>query len=351
MPDKAMPSQIADSPSLSGHNYADRARHEMLHGSLAISKLLWRRALRADPDLVFADLGIAEAYRNRGLAFPNFESRVRGRFLDWYRNPERDRASGHWCYNKPTETSPDADWMCCERWPRKLGSKMTMRAFATRFGLKVSRLIYSGTNLDDLDHWPERYVCKVNNSGSTFGVMVMRDGINLLDGNSYSVSEMKARMIGSLQHSRTSWHFIVEEYIRDSTGAKLPIDYKCHVFGGRVGLIQVIDRNGGPQGPRLHAFFSRNWTEAKHIINTHKPTMTGVGPPPPVLDEMIRWAELMGELIGRYMRIDFYSTDNGLVFGEFTPNPDAGKGFTEYGDRIFCNLWEIYGEPVIGCEA
>ena len=40
------------------------------------------------------------------------------------------------------------------------------------------------------------------------------------------------------------------------------------------------------------------------------------------------------------MRIDLYATTRGSVFGEFTPTPQGGKGYTPAADRWLGNLWQ-----------
>ena len=39
-------------------------------------------------------------------------------------------------------------------------------------------------------------------------------------------------------------------------------------------------------------------------------------------------------------RIDMYATERGPVFGEFTPTPEGGEGFTEWADRYLAYLLE-----------
>jgi hypothetical protein len=46
------------------------------------------------------------------------------------------------------------------------------------------------------------------------------------------------------------------------------------------------------------------------------------------------------------MRIDMYATDKGAVFGEFTPTPQGGKGYSEWAEKYLGSFWK--GEE--GCE-
>jgi hypothetical protein len=61
---------------------------------------------------------------------------------------------------------------------------------------------------------------------------------------------------------------------------------------------------------------------------------------------MKKAAILLGEKLELFMRIDFYSTKKGYYFGEFTPTPGGGNGFSEEGDQFLGSFWK--GEE--GCE-
>ena len=39
------------------------------------------------------------------------------------------------------------------------------------------------------------------------------------------------------------------------------------------------------------------------------------------------------------MRIDFFPTRRGAVFGEFTPTPHVGNGYLEEADRYLGTFW------------
>ena len=48
-----------------------------------------------------------------------------------------------------------------------------------------------------------------------------------------------------------------------------------------------------------------------------------------------------------FVRIDFYATDKGAVFGEFTPTPFRGLFFTPHADKLFIPLWDQYCNGLI----
>ena len=62
--------------------------------------------------------------------------------------------------------------------------------------------------------------------------------------------------------------------------------------------------------------------------------------PPRCLEEMLRLARRLGVAIGTHMRIDFFASDSGYVFNEFSSAPNGGKCFTPFCDDLFGALWE-----------
>ena len=61
---------------------------------------------------------------------------------------------------------------------------------------------------------------------------------------------------------------------------------------------------------------------------------------PDCWDEMVASVQKIGEELNIYMRIDMFATNRGAVFGELTPTPHGGKGYSEFGDRFLGSYWE-----------
>ena len=55
---------------------------------------------------------------------------------------------------------------------------------------------------------------------------------------------------------------------------------------------------------------------------------------------MIESVRTIGAALGMYMRIDMFATSRGAVFGEFTPTPHGGNGYTEYADKYLGSFWK-----------
>ena len=60
---------------------------------------------------------------------------------------------------------------------------------------------------------------------------------------------------------------------------------------------------------------------------------------PDCWEEMIEAVQTIGKAVGIYMRIDMFATNRGAVFGEFTPTPHGGKGYTEIVDKYLAGFW------------
>ena len=75
------------------------------------------------------------------------------------------------------------------------------------------------------------------------------------------------------------------------------------------------------------------------VITTQTPE-TEMCDKPDCWDELVNTAIGLGEKrLGMFTRVDLYATTRGAVFGEFTPQPQGGKGFTPAADRWLGSLW------------
>lgn len=112
---------------------------------------------------------------------------------------------------------------------------------------------------------------------------------------------------------------VIEKRLRGSD-TSVPLDYKFFVFHGRVELIEVDFDRFETHGQR---FFDRNW-ESVAVKREHP--LGPVVDEPGRLDEMIDIAETLGGEFN-FVRVDLYNPSNeGIVFGELTFSPSAGRG-------------------------
>lgn len=118
---------------------------------------------------------------------------------------------------------------------------------------------------------------------------------------------------------------IIEELLVDSN-LKIATQTQFYVFHGQVKLIRVSGRN--LDGARTMTYFSRDWKKQDiRFSDGNKFVQSEFIPPKPRrLNEMIEMSEKLGIPID-FVRVDLYSFNDEIRFGEMTIYPSAGEGF------------------------
>jgi hypothetical protein len=232
-------------------------------------------------------------------------------------------------------------WQTPRHWQRRLNNKYNAREFARLHGCRVPELYWRGGDVTELN-WaslPAHYVIRPTfpvSAGSD--VYVMSDGVNLLDGKMYARENLRSALIAA-RKANPAVEFLFEQFLRSETGQRgIQKDYKLYVFADEVACIQVIRRTGPGLGQAR--YYDVEWSQMPQVGGAYPQ-----GPaedPPACLDDMIAQARVLGQSYGIFVRIGFYATDEGAVFGEFTPTPGRDWGFTEYGDRLMVEYWDRF---------
>ena len=235
------------------------------------------------------------------------------------------------------------NWQCCPYWQRKLTNKLNGREFAIKYGVPVPELYWYGKNVDDIPfaRLPSSYVIKTSFGTSSKEVLVMINGVNMLNNISLTTNEIREFFRETLLRVSPYGYLIVEELLVSSTNNSIiPKDYKCHVFDGIVKIIHVIDRSLDeemsytPEWNVMNDMAGKKFRESKYENR------------PAECTNLIRFAETLGKAYGHeYVRIDFYLTDKGCVFGEFTATPSGGGDLSTNASRIYSNLWKQMLKP------
>lgn len=149
--------------------------------------------------------------------------------------------------------------------------------------------------------------------------------------NNYSPEQIKiicrtylAAPYGLAQHEKAylkiKRKIVIEQLLKDETGS-IPIDYKYYVFNGKCRLIQVIGNRFGRGGPII-SFYNPAWE--KLTVNFYNKKTTSYYKKPSNHEEMINLAEILGNFFD-FVRVDFYSINNKIYFGELTHYPNSGR--------------------------
>jgi hypothetical protein len=118
----------------------------------------------------------------------------------------------------------------------------------------------------------------------------------------------------------------------------LPIEHKCYVFGEVVAAIEVNRRFLREELQR--GAFMPDWTVIPGGIRAECEPLSPDVPRPHCLDEMLVWASRLGREVERHVRVDFYSSRAGPVFGELTFSPHSGHGFNAFAEEFLGEQWE-----------
>lgn len=233
---------------------------------------------------------------------------------------------------------PINKWRDVRYWQRKLSNKANAREFAKKHGCRVPALYWWGRDINEINfnNLPDQFVLKPTIGHSSKHVYVMNKGLNLMDNSFYSGKKLLEILARELEH-RPYLQFLIEEFVRTEEGEfKIPVNYKLHTFNGVIAGINVINRAGPKEG--FMRAYDENWNVMKDISNDFPKGSYQY--PPDCTDEMIEHAKKLSRAYEIYVRLDFFATDKGAVFGEFTPTPSAGNHFTPAADKMFINYWD-----------
>lgn len=280
---------------------------------------------------------LKKAFKAKDIA----SSRIKARHAVFWKSPDVDRVRDAIMHaNDPIE-----HWKDCINWQRKLSNKHNAREFAKMHGCRVANLYWKGRQVEriDFDRLPSTFVIRPTFGHSCNMVFLMNNGVNLLDKQAYTREELSALMQKALAKNRRL-EFLIEEFVRNENGEYvIPNDYKFLMFNGEIASIVLINRLGPQEG--FQDFYDENWNRIDDLTVIYP--NQGYQEPPACLPEMIEAARKLSKAYGIFVRIDFYATDKGAVFGEFTPTPSRGYGFTPYGEELLTYYWDTYCNRLI----
>ena len=198
--------------------------------------------------------------------------------------------------------------------------------FAIQLGIPVPELYFYGLLPDaDFTALPSSFVIKTTQGFGSHTVYPFINGVNQFD-ETVSLDVVFEKVEGRL--------CLVEEFLKNSDGEySIPHDYKVFCFDGVPELI-LLKRY--KKSSYRQKYYTTSWTPLKDI---RMATTDIVVPKPDELEEMLRLARKLGKYFkNNVVRLDFYITDRGVIFGEFTPHPFGGVGYTPFGKRYLNKL-------------
>lgn len=240
---------------------------------------------------------------------------------------------------------PIEKWRDGFNWQRKLSNKSNAKEFAKKHGCRVTQLYWKGKDLStlDIDALPEHYVIRPTIGHSCNLVFLMENGLNLMDSKYYSNKELLAILQEALSENPYQ-EFLVEEFVRTERGEyRIPKDYKVYTFNGAIARIEVINRLSPSKGST--SLYTENWEQVENLSSKYE--QAPYEEPPECIEELKSYAKTLSKAYEIFVRIDFYATDKGAVFGEFTPTPGLGKIFSPGAEEMFVKYWDEHCTSMI----
>ena len=240
-----------------------------------------------------------------------------------------------WMQGKPTP------------WQGQLSEKTEGRLWAEKQGIQVPKLIWSGKELSDipkLSELPNRVVIKPSKGFSSNNVLCLIDRKNILDGSIWDDEMIQTNFSSDEFLDRVQPKWIVEEFLQPEPFREdeiIPRDWKFYCFGEEIALIHVVLRKSETDiHQNIHHYFSGDLRQLQRRVSSPKPVPEEPLYFPECWDEMVTQVKTLGKELGCFMRIDMYATSRGPVFGEFTPTPHGGSGYTEWADKYLATYWK-----------
>ena len=335
------PASRADAETLASF-YILRDRVIAGEGMSAVEAL--RKIWDDNPELVFLDAGLREAANLSGSTFLSYRERANGRLAAW--SPDLVCALGRDCC-KLAAWDAEQTIARCPLLIRRFVSKAFIKEYAKAVGIPVAKTFLVTNDYDEIRRFdfPEDFVIKPD-VGSKKCTFVYSGGFDLFTRKAVSLDDI-LQTVRAFMQKENNPYFVIEELLQGRNSNAEPakaVEYSIYVFGGKTRIVQVVDRNiFESQVPEYfqQGHFSPNWVPAPHRIRKRAEYLNNFARPAR-LEEMIAIANKVGRDCSAFVRVDFYDSSEGVRMGEVTTFPEGGRGFTEFGDLVFSQIWEAF---------
>ena len=231
-------------------------------------------------------------------------------------------------------------------WQKALSAKLSGRAYVEGLGLKVPELYWSGSDVEGLPEFsilPSKFVLKPEEGWSSKNVYCMVNGDDILTHQPLSRDDIVEHLKSDDFYLQKKPEIMIEELLTPedkSADDVLPRDYKFYCFGEKIVLIHVaLRRSEINKEQNEHHYLKPNFVPFGEKVMKHRKQSKTPLERPDCWEEMIEAVRTIGKAVGIYMRIDMFATNRGAVFGEFTPTPHGGKGYSDVVDKYLAGFW------------
>jgi len=191
-------------------------------------------------------------------------------------------------------------------------------------------LLYVTDNPETIpfDDLPDEYIIKANH-GSGTNIIVERD--KPIDRRQI-IAQCKGWLNQSYGQVKHEWAYqnfdrkiLIEQLLRDENGG-IPRDYKFHMLNTECRMVQVNQGNFADKNARSLTLFDKQWSRYDVFWEYPPADPADQVTAPSNLDSMYLLAERLSQPFD-YIRVDLYSINGKIFFGELTNYPTSGMAF------------------------
>ena len=183
-------------------------------------------------------------------------------------------------------------------------------------GVPTPEIFFTGDSIDSFSS-DTPFVVKHNNLSTSVGVKCFPKGGTVCNFNKRSTLRGVPSVVQNIVP-----RVMIEEMVFPHTSDKVLYDIKFLFLKNKLWSILVVD----PKERKVKYTMDENLQPVKFFNdNWNFGTLTKL---PHHIHDCIKYAKILSEKYfhDTFIRIDFYSTSRGAVFGEFTTNPWGGNG-------------------------
>lgn len=226
--------------------------------------------------------------------------------------------------------------------------KVYARTMAEAHGVGVPELLAHWDRLDQvsLDALPERFVLKAAGGAASRGVFPLER----VGDDSYRIvtrpevrsgADILATMARYASQGKVRAPFFAEALLSGPTPDTLPDDIKFYTFYGEIGHVLLRQVATHAAGTTVAA--SKYVDDAGNDLGEINPER-GADPRielPARFEELVEAARRLSRASRLpFVRVDLYSTAEGVFFGEYTPRPGGSQVYVPEHDEYLGGLWE-----------
>ena len=206
--------------------------------------------------------------------------------------------------------------------------KLREKTAIAQLGCPTARLykVYETPAELDFTALPKSFVIKLTFQSRGRGIVVVKNGIDQHTKKPFDKTKIVEYLNKHLLAPGTNvthQKVIIEELLEAEQENEPLLDIKLFYFAGNVAFLQIIDPTKRPENrvyPRFH--YTKNWKRLP--MHKQEASLDKHMERPKCLGEILAWGDKIAAAYfpNTFIRLDFYPTNKGAIFGETTLAPN-----------------------------